>query len=154
MAAQATSSADSAEQPWYAAYPQAQSKPHSIARSQVLELLKQGTEGHKAVLVDLRRTDFEGGTIQGSINLPAQSIYPTIPSLYTIFRAAGVQRVIWYCGSSRGRGNRAAAWFADYLEERSDKTMQSLVLEGGIKGWVGEKGEYLQYVQGYDESKW
>jgi arsenical-resistance protein 2 len=32
--------------------------------------------------------------------------------------------------------------------------MQSLVLEGGIKGWVGEKGEYLQYVQGYDESKW
>jgi hypothetical protein len=32
--------------------------------------------------------------------------------------------------------------------------MQSLVLEGGIKSWVGEKGEYLQYVQGYDESRW
>ena len=32
--------------------------------------------------------------------------------------------------------------------------MQSLVLEGGIKGWVEEKGEYLQYVQEYDESKW
>lgn len=32
--------------------------------------------------------------------------------------------------------------------------MQSLVLDGGIKGWVGEGGEYLQYVQEYDESKW
>lgn len=57
-------------------------------------------------------------------------------------------------GSSRGRGNRAAAWFADYLKEKSDPDMQSLVLDGGIKGWVGERGEYLQYVQDYDESKW
>jgi arsenical-resistance protein 2 len=32
--------------------------------------------------------------------------------------------------------------------------MKSLVLEGGIKRWVSEKGEYLQYMQEYDESKW
>jgi arsenical-resistance protein 2 len=32
--------------------------------------------------------------------------------------------------------------------------MQSLVLEGGIKGWVSGKGEYLEYMQEYDESKW
>lgn len=32
--------------------------------------------------------------------------------------------------------------------------MQSLVLEGGVKGWVAEKGEYLQYMQEFDESKW
>lgn len=57
-------------------------------------------------------------------------------------------------GSSRGRGNRAAAWFADYLKSKSDQRMQSLVLEGGIKKWVGEKGEYLHYMQDYDESKW
>jgi arsenical-resistance protein 2 len=50
------------------------------------------------VLVDLRRTDYQGGTIHGSINLPAQSLYHTITSLYAIFKAAGVGTVIWYCG--------------------------------------------------------
>ena len=43
---------------------------------------------------------FKGGTVHGSINLPAQSLYPTIPSLYTLFSAAGVSNVIWYCGES------------------------------------------------------
>ena len=57
-------------------------------------------------------------------------------------------------GSSRGRGSRAAAWFADHLDDKSETAMKSLVLEGGIKGWVAQKGEYLQYVQEYDESKW
>jgi arsenical-resistance protein 2 len=57
-------------------------------------------------------------------------------------------------GSSRGRGNRAAAWFADHIKEQSDENMQSLALEGGIKGWVAEKGRYLQYMQEYDESYW
>lgn len=57
-------------------------------------------------------------------------------------------------GSSRGRGNRAAAWFADYIDDKADRYMQSLVLDGGIKGWVNEKGEYLQHMQDYDESQW
>lgn len=60
---------------------------------------------------------------------------------------------IW-AGSSRGRGNRAAAWFADHLQTIPDVDIQSLVLEGGIKGWVSEKGEYLEYMQEYDASKW
>lgn len=57
-------------------------------------------------------------------------------------------------GSSRGRGNRAAAWFADYIDEQQDTSMHSLVLEGGIKAWAAEKGEFVQYMQEYDESKW
>lgn len=32
--------------------------------------------------------------------------------------------------------------------------MQSLALTGGIKGWAAEKGEYVQYMQEYDASKW
>jgi hypothetical protein len=47
------------EQPWYAAYPEAQSKPASISRSEVLELLQNGKDENKLVLVDLRRTDYE-----------------------------------------------------------------------------------------------
>lgn len=49
-----------AEQPWYAAYPEARSEPESITRQQVLQLLKSDTLlGESFVLVDLRRTDHE-----------------------------------------------------------------------------------------------
>jgi len=40
----------------------------------------------------------QGGTIRGSINLPAQSLWPTIPTLYEVFKAAGLRRIVWYCG--------------------------------------------------------
>ncbi|KAK5147372.1 hypothetical protein LTR32_001165 [Rachicladosporium monterosium] len=56
--------------------------------------------------------------------------------------------------SSRGRGNRAAAWFADYLVEQHNTNMKSLVLLEGIKGWAAEKGEFVQYMQEYDDSRW
>ncbi len=32
--------------------------------------------------------------------------------------------------------------------------MQSLVLVGGIKGWVNTGGEYLQWMDEYDEAVW
>lgn len=47
------------EQPWYAAYPEARSRPTPISCTEVLGLLKEGNEGAKVVLVDLRRTDYE-----------------------------------------------------------------------------------------------
>jgi hypothetical protein len=36
--------------------------------------------------------------IRGSINLPAQSLYHTIPALYRLFKAANLAKVIWFCG--------------------------------------------------------
>lgn len=47
------------EQPWYAAYPEARSRPTPISCNEVLGLLKEGNEGAKLVLADLRRTDYE-----------------------------------------------------------------------------------------------
>jgi arsenical-resistance protein 2 len=80
-------------------------------------MMKQSAESSDRdfVLVDLRRNDYEvmltfiriimhkadflkqGGTIRDAINLPAQSLYPTIPTLYSLFRAAGRNKIIWYC---------------------------------------------------------
>jgi hypothetical protein len=90
-----------------------------------------------------------------------------------LFKAAGVRQVIFYCSefnrmmqsatryfwrstpdSSRGRGPRSAAWFADYLREQNDSEIESLVLAGGIKGWVAGGEEYTEYVQNYEPSKW
>ncbi|ORY14695.1 Rhodanese-like domain-containing protein [Clohesyomyces aquaticus] len=152
-------STDSAAKPapWHAAYPAPRNPiPATIRREDVFFMMKDGTStaGKKYLLVDLRRNDHEGGTIRGSINLPAQSLYPTIPLLYTLFKEAGLKKVIWYCSSSKGRGNRAAGWFADYIADQGDTEMESLALLEGISGWANAGGEYVELMEEYDEKAW
>ncbi|CZR58467.1 probable arsenate reductase (Arc2) [Phialocephala subalpina] len=158
MAAQAsnpTKPKPEASQPWHIAYPAPQTTASSITCEHLLSWMKAGKRpAMHFVLVDLRRTDFEGGTIRGSINLPAQSLHLTIPSLYALFSEAEVTEVIWYCGSSKGRGARAAGWFADYLKERNDVSMESLVLEGGVRCWATAGEEYVELMDGYDAAVW
>ncbi|KAL2760981.1 hypothetical protein ACRALDRAFT_1073400 [Sodiomyces alcalophilus JCM 7366] len=146
------------EAPWHAAYPTPKtSEPASLTREEVLGLLKrrgQNLTSNDFVIVDVRRNDHQGGTVRGSINLPAQSLYPSIPTLYALFKAAGVKQVIFYCGSSAGRGTRAAGWLADYLTEKGDKDLQSLILKGGIKGWAAAGPEFTEWMDEYDKTVW
>lgn len=60
----------------------------------------------------------------------------------------------WGPGSSKGRGNRAAGWFYDYIESQNDSQMRSLVLVDGIKGWSSAGTEYIQLMDEYDEKAW
>ncbi|KAI3318105.1 Rhodanese-like protein [Xylariaceae sp. AK1471] len=144
------------EQPWHAAFPAPKTtEPASLTREEVLAFLQGGgTIGHGLLLVDVRRNDYEGGTIRGSINLPAQTLFPTIPVLYEVFKKASIKLVIWYCGSSRGRGTRAASWFNDYIQEQGDEDMKSVVLLGGIKGWVAAGEDYVKSMDGYVAEYW
>ncbi|RPB04158.1 hypothetical protein L873DRAFT_1667535 [Choiromyces venosus 120613-1] len=146
----------SEQQPWYAAYPQPVTEAVYLPRSTVLEWFSSEDKipGKHFVLVDLRRYDHEGGTIKTSINLPAQSMHPSIPTLYTLFLSAGVSTIVFYCGSSQGRGARAASWMQDYINEKGDKNMKSYALEWGIKGWVKEGGKLLEMIDGYEEEVW
>jgi arsenical-resistance protein 2 len=50
------------------------------------------------LIVDVRRTDYEGGTIKGSINLPAHSFYMNRGVLFDLCKRAGVKKVAFYCG--------------------------------------------------------
>ncbi|KAK7185549.1 hypothetical protein DPSP01_010771 [Paraphaeosphaeria sporulosa] len=143
--------------PWHAAYPAPRNPAATICREEVLRMMKQSAEtaSKNYVLVDLRRSDYQGGTIRDSINLPAQSLYPTIPTLYALFKGAGIRQVIWYCGSSKGRGARAAGWFADYIEDQGDTQMKSVALAEGIKGWATSAGgEYVEHMVEFDPSAW
>ncbi|KAI5862480.1 Rhodanese-like domain-containing protein [Durotheca rogersii] len=145
-----------AAQPWYAAFPEPKdAAPAALSRDAVLQRLRDSAPGDRAfVLVDVRRADHEGGTVRGSLNLPAQSLYPSLPTLHRVFKAAGVREVIWYCGSSRGRGTRAAAWFRDYLEAQGETAIASVILSEGIKGWAAAGPEFVAWMDGYDASVW
>jgi arsenical-resistance protein 2 len=59
-------------------------------------------------------------------------------------------------GSSNGRGPRCAGWFADYLVDQGVKEdeVRSVVLEGGIKGWVKGGEEYVAFMDGFDPKAW
>ena len=61
-----------------------------------------------------------------------------------------------FTGSSSGRGPRCAGWFADYLVDQgvNEDEVRSVVLEGGIKGWVKGGKEYIEYMDGYDAKAW
>ncbi|KAM0332590.1 hypothetical protein ACHAQA_002874 [Verticillium albo-atrum] len=142
--------------PWHAAFPSPNHEPAALPASAVLALLKEetGAAPKDFILVDLRRNDHEGGTIRSSLNLPAQSLHPSIPTLYDTFHAAGTKTVIWYCGSSRGRGTRAAGWLGDEIARRGDGEMKSVILEGGIKGWVAGGEEFTAHMEGFEAEKW
>ncbi|KAK2027586.1 Rhodanese-like protein [Colletotrichum zoysiae] len=143
--------------PWWAAFPAPKAKAPEIDADEVMGLLEaQAAAGRDTprdfLLVDVRRNDFEGGTIATSINFPAQSLYQTRPIIHQLCKQAGVKRVIFYCGSSNGRGPRSANWLQDYFDEVGEAGIQALILKGGIKGWVRKYGS--SKMDWYDERSW
>lgn len=79
---------------WHDAFPGPRATAPIITREEALPSL--GSD--ELLLVDVRRTDFEGGTIKGSINLPAHSFYMNRAVLFDLCKRAGVRKVAFYCG--------------------------------------------------------
>ncbi|KAJ9611608.1 hypothetical protein H2200_004792 [Cladophialophora chaetospira] len=147
--------------PWHAHFPAPRTtSPNSLTREELLGKLKAGEKGGREfLLVDLRRDDFKGGTISSSLNLPAQTLYPSLPTLYNLCAHSETTRtVIFYCGSSSGRGTRAASWFADYIDDVAasgeEVKVESVILKAGIKGWVAGGEEYIEWMEGFEEGVW
>lgn len=157
-----SSGSQSEPPPWHAAFPAPKATPGAITASQLLTMIQQWRTSDKPthLLVDVRRNDHEGGTISTSVNLPAQTMYYSLSTLVALVKATqSIKSVIFYCGSSRGRGPRSAGWFQDALDEFGIEDVKSYILEGGIKGWVrqGRKQgpeEMLMLMEGYEAGYW
>jgi len=108
------------------------------------------------LLVDVRRNDWEGGTIKTSLNLPAQSFYQSRKTLLDLCDRSSIKNVIFYCGSSSGRGPRCANWMQDYIDDVAKfghrSSLKVSILKGGIKGWV--KDFEGSMVEGFEEKYW
>lgn len=122
----------------------------------------------------------QGGTIRGSLNLPAQSLWQSLDTLYELCANAGVSLAIFYCGtlppmsqnliciipiaqrvaltnssgSSRGRGTRAAGWFQDRCNAHGGASVKGVVLLDGINGWAEAGQEYVELMDGYVPDVW
>ncbi|KAJ3494718.1 hypothetical protein NLG97_g3897 [Lecanicillium saksenae] len=143
--------------PWWAGLPEPQATCETMDNLEVLQLLEKVVaspkhETRNFLLVDVRRNDWDGGTIATSINLPAQSLFQTRPVIYQLCKQAGIERIIFYCGSSGGRGTRSARWMQDYLNEVGETGVKAVIMTGGIKGWHKAFGGKM--MENYDEKVW
>ncbi|KAJ6442828.1 Rhodanese-like protein [Purpureocillium lavendulum] len=166
--------------PWWAAFPEPKASCHRLEAADVMQLLESHaslgphSSDRSFLLVDVRRADWEGGTVATSINLPAQTLYQTRPVIYQLCKQAGVKTVIFYCdeekekrghsvvsrltcaseqpGSSSGRGPRCAGWMQDYLNDVGEASITAAVLKGGIKGWQKTYGGRM--MDAYDPKFW
>ncbi|KAL8928222.1 MAG: hypothetical protein Q9208_001932 [Pyrenodesmia sp. 3 TL-2023] len=121
----ATATAPSEPPPWHAGYPPPQCKtPASITPTQLLQALKDGRKK------------------------------PGVDFLLVDLRRNDFEMFCMRC-SSKGRGTRAAGWFDDLIRDRNGtEVLQSLVLEGGITGWVDGGAEFVEWMVEYDEGFW
>jgi arsenical-resistance protein 2 len=101
--------------PWYEAYPQPSTKsPEQLSRDELLDWIHHGKQAGKDFLVvDVRKLDhtvccssnrrsylliLKGGFLRGSLNLPIESLYPSLSTVYNLCKSTSVDTVIWYCG--------------------------------------------------------
>lgn len=144
---------------WHDAFPKPQSAPAYVSHEVLREMIEEsaGDEDTGFVVVDVRRTDFEGSCVRGAVNIPAQS-FPL--GLDTWSKVFGDRTVIFHCSSSNGRGPRCAAWYQDCEDSlcHRDKTLafsltcsadldehqlpgEAAILQGGIKEWTNQYGQ-------------
>ncbi|GAB7341942.1 hypothetical protein MBLNU457_g0245t1 [Dothideomycetes sp. NU457] len=141
------------EQPWHAAFPAPKMTAEIMPRQRLQQMLS--FKGLSSVLlIDVRRTDYEGGCIRESLNIPAQGFWWNRGMLYELAYKSDIQWVVFYCGSSNGRGPRCAAWFLEHVRAIGDDDMGVMVLEGGIKGWVKSGENFTRLMDGYSEEYW
>lgn len=127
------------------AYPKAQSSPKIIHVDEVAQLIRDNTKTvADYAVIDVRKNDHGGGHVRGSYQYYAETFYDELPSFFEKF--GNTKQVIFYCGSSKGRGPRCAGWYQDYIDEKENHTSTAYVLDGGVQGWLAKFGGQEEFV--------
>ncbi|KAI9291761.1 Rhodanese-like protein [Neoconidiobolus thromboides FSU 785] len=110
-------------------------------------------------IVDVRDNDFVGGNVTGVINSPSKKYEDEKQELYN--RVKDKKRVIFYCGSSTGRGPRIAGFYKDFLNQRQkeddfdgNKDQKVEVLSYGFKAWYPLYKDETKLVENFDPLIW
>lgn len=61
------------------------------------------------LLVDVRETDCEGGTLATSVYLPARTVLQTRAATLELCKQTGIQIIIYFCGNSSYGRRRAGS---------------------------------------------
>ncbi|KAK4498806.1 hypothetical protein PRZ48_009316 [Zasmidium cellare] len=114
----ANPAAQNEEPPWHASFPPPTLHPQTFParRALVLQTLKIAS----LLIIDVRRTDYTGGCIRGSLNIPAQGFYWNRGALYELAYKADMEWVVFVLeGGVRGwvGGGEEFRGFMDGFDE-------------------------------------
>ncbi|KAG2156959.1 S-adenosyl-L-methionine-dependent methyltransferase [Suillus bovinus] len=112
---------------WWDAYPK-----DYLTSDEVASLLRDPDCSDYAI-IDVRENDRVGGHVLGSVQWRADTFASSLDKFYDEY--GKTKQVVFYCGSSKGRGSRCAAWYQDHLNSRGNTESKACVLEGGYNGW-------------------
>ncbi|KAG1731568.1 S-adenosyl-L-methionine-dependent methyltransferase [Suillus lakei] len=112
---------------WWDAYPK-----DNLTSSEVASLLRDPDRSDYAI-IDVRENDRVGGHVLESVQWRADAFAGSLDKFYDEY--GKTKQVIFYCGSSKGRGSRCAAWYQDYINGKGNTESKACVLEGGYHGW-------------------
>ncbi|KAF8656406.1 hypothetical protein AX16_002551 [Volvariella volvacea WC 439] len=100
---------------WWDAYPTVKSSVGFVTSDELASLMRDSSKTRQYAVIDVRRNDHGGGHVRGSHQWAAQTFYDNLPEFYQRFK--NTEQVIFYCGSSNGRGPRCAGWWVcRYIE--------------------------------------
>lgn len=70
-----------------------------ISAEQLRQRILQGQKpGENFLLVDVRGDDCKGGSVQGAMNIPMETLAAMVPTLLALTDTGNTGEVIFYCG--------------------------------------------------------
>jgi len=76
--------AASSDKPWHAAFPEPKLTAEIMPKARVATMLALRGVG-SVLIIDVRKNDYEGGSIRDSLNIPAQGFWWNRGMLYVLF---------------------------------------------------------------------
>ncbi|KAJ7084514.1 S-adenosyl-L-methionine-dependent methyltransferase [Mycena belliarum] len=130
---------------WWDAFPT--ERATNIKRLSPPELEAILRNGADVAVIDVRGSDRSGGHVKGSHVRPAQTFHTQLASFHAQF--ANARLVVFYCGSSRGRGPRCAGWYQDFLDAQALRAPEVRVLDGGMHAWLKAYSADAELTEGF-----
>ncbi|KAF9150466.1 hypothetical protein BG015_007731 [Linnemannia schmuckeri] len=153
-------------------------RPTFVDGDVVKDLLedKSKVPGKDYLVIDVRDSDYIGGHIRGSVNIPSQELPEKLPTLIEEYKA--VPQLIFHCALSQVRGPKAANRWAEVLAARDGAsaaaaaevaateraaveaankgplTQQVNILRGGFGEWQRQYKNDKNLVEDYEPEYW
>lgn len=98
-------------------------------------------------IVDVRDSDYIGGHIRSSVNVPSTQFLGRLNKLQSAL--AGRPKVVFHCQLSQQRGPSCAAAYARLLASKGIRNQEVYVLSGGFNEWARHYGNDVRYTEGF-----
>ncbi|CEP62673.1 phosphatase YCH1 LALA0_S06e01046g [Lachancea lanzarotensis] len=133
-----------------------------IDASELFKWLKSGhsTSNEPFQIIDVRGSDYVGGHIKGSWNVPYRQLRDDVEKCHELQNqlknAAGssVVNCVFHCALSQQRGPSAAMRFLRLLEDEDLSNFRIYVLRGGFNHWQSLYGEDQSVTESYQKDLW